>query len=273
MTTIGETVLDLGSGFGCDALLAARAAGPRGRVTGVDLSAREVESARALAASPRFGLDAARGLAFVVGDVEALPLPDASVDVVVSNGAFCLVPDKPRAFREVLRARAVARRGAVDKRAPRFATDASCLSFSRFPPRGRARPQAGRPDGDRVLDAARRRARPRRRVAYLHGGARAAGNARRGAAVIRSARGESTAKRRAEVWAAIERPSDARGGDRVVTAERRAQQVFLPSGEARAVLAAAGLSEDIVIDDVSNAAMSVEVTEDDLAALLEVRQR
>ena len=95
----GETVVDLGSGLGIDSFVAADAVGARGRVIGVDLAETEVAHATRRAA--------ARGLAervrFVTGDIERLPLDEGAADAVISNGAFCLAPDKPRAFAEVYR--------------------------------------------------------------------------------------------------------------------------------------------------------------------------
>ncbi len=94
----GETVLDLGSGAGFDALLAARAVGPGGRVIGVDMTDEMIARARAIAAES--------GLAqvdFRKGRLESLPLQDASVDAVTSNCVINLVPDKAAVFREVAR--------------------------------------------------------------------------------------------------------------------------------------------------------------------------
>lgn len=95
----GETVLDLGSGAGIDCFLAARAVGPEGRVIGVDMTPAMIEKARANAA--RHG---AANVEFRLGEIEALPVADASVDVVISNCVVNLSPDKPRVFREALRA-------------------------------------------------------------------------------------------------------------------------------------------------------------------------
>ncbi len=95
---VGESVLDLGSGYGTDACLAAAKVGTRGRAVGLDISKEEV-----MKATERAG---ERGLAqcqFVVGDMEQQPFPDASFDVVISNGGFCLCPDKRRAFAEIFR--------------------------------------------------------------------------------------------------------------------------------------------------------------------------
>ena len=94
----GETVLDLGSGPGLDALLAARQVGPTGRVIGVDMTPQMLERARATAA--RAG---AAHVEFREGRLEALPVADASVDAVTSNCVINLVPDKAAVFREVAR--------------------------------------------------------------------------------------------------------------------------------------------------------------------------
>jgi SAM-dependent methyltransferase len=94
----GETVLDLGSGAGVDAILAARAVGPAGRVLGVDMTPEMLIRARANAA--------AAGLAnveFREGRLEALPVDDDSVDAVTSNCVINLVPDKAAVFREIHR--------------------------------------------------------------------------------------------------------------------------------------------------------------------------
>lgn len=94
----GDTVLDIGSGSGTDALIAAALVGPAGRVVGVDLTEAMRDKLRANAA-----VAGARHLKVMAGNAEALPLPPASVDVVTSNGVFNLVPDKVRAIREVAR--------------------------------------------------------------------------------------------------------------------------------------------------------------------------
>ncbi|MBY0395557.1 MAG: arsenite methyltransferase [Thermoleophilia bacterium] len=95
----GEVVVDLGSGAGFDALLAARKVGPTGRVIGVDMTDAMLEKARANATA--LGVDGF--VEFRKGDLEALPIDDATVDVVLSNCVLNLVPDKDRAFREVAR--------------------------------------------------------------------------------------------------------------------------------------------------------------------------
>ncbi len=94
----GETVVDIGCGAGMDLMVAARRVGPGGRAIGVDMTPAMAEKARAGAR--------AAGLANVevrVGDALDLPLEDASVDVVISNGVINLTPDKERAFAEVRR--------------------------------------------------------------------------------------------------------------------------------------------------------------------------
>ncbi len=94
----GEDVVDLGSGGGIDCLLAARAVGPSGSVVGVDFLADMV--GRATTAAAEAGLANVR---FVEGLVEALPLPDASADVVISNGVVNLSPRKVRVLSEAFR--------------------------------------------------------------------------------------------------------------------------------------------------------------------------
>lgn len=94
----GQTVLDLGSGAGLDAFIARREVGESGRVIGLDFTPEMVEKARANADRLGFG-----NVTFVEGDIEAIPLDDASVDVIVSNCVLNLVPDKARAFAEMAR--------------------------------------------------------------------------------------------------------------------------------------------------------------------------
>ena len=94
----GETVLDLGSGGGIDTLLAARHVGPRGRAVGLDMTPSMIEKARTLAA-----LSAFNNVEFVEGRMEAVPLPDSSVDVAISNGVINLVTSKGKLFREIIR--------------------------------------------------------------------------------------------------------------------------------------------------------------------------
>ncbi len=94
----GESVLDVGSGAGTDSLIAARQVGPRGRVVGVDMTDAMLEKARA--GARQAGL---RNLELRAGLAEALPLPDGEVDVVISNGAINLCPDKEVVYREIAR--------------------------------------------------------------------------------------------------------------------------------------------------------------------------
>ncbi len=94
----GETVLDLGSGAGFDAFLAARAVGSTGRVIGVDMTDEMLAKARSNAERAGIG-----NVEFRKGYIEALPVEDASVDVVLSNCVINLVPDKAAAYREVAR--------------------------------------------------------------------------------------------------------------------------------------------------------------------------
>jgi len=94
----GETVLDLGSGAGFDAFLAAREVGPGGRVIGVDMTAEMVEKARANALRADL-----TNVEFRQGHIEDLPVDDASVDLVISNCVINLVPDKGAVYREVAR--------------------------------------------------------------------------------------------------------------------------------------------------------------------------
>lgn len=94
----GETVLDLGSGGGLDVLLAARKVGPTGRAIGVDMTPAMVDLARRNAAKAGLG-----NVEFHLAEIDALPLPDATVDCVVSNCVINLATDKPAVFREVAR--------------------------------------------------------------------------------------------------------------------------------------------------------------------------
>ena len=94
----GETVLDLGSGTGFDAFLAARHLGDTGRVIGVDMTPEMIAKARANAAGGGFA-----NVEFRHGRLESLPLEDETVDAVTSNCVINLVPDKAVVFREVAR--------------------------------------------------------------------------------------------------------------------------------------------------------------------------
>jgi arsenite methyltransferase len=95
---VGETVLDLGSGGGFDCFLAAKQVGPTGRILGVDMTPAMVSKARSNAA--RVG---AENVEFRLGEIEHLPVSDASVDVILSNCVINLSPDKPAVFREAFR--------------------------------------------------------------------------------------------------------------------------------------------------------------------------
>jgi SAM-dependent methyltransferase len=92
----GEVVLDLGCGAGTDLLIAAQMTGPSGRAIGVDMTSAMLERARASAAE--MGLE---NLELHESLIESLPLPDASVDVVISNGVIDLIPDKEAVFDEI----------------------------------------------------------------------------------------------------------------------------------------------------------------------------
>ncbi|GHE12174.1 arsenite methyltransferase [Klenkia taihuensis] len=94
----GERVLDLGSGGGIDVLLSARRVGPAGFAYGVDMTEEMLELARANAA--RAGVT---NVEFLAGTIEALPLPDAAVDVVISNCVVNLSTDKPAVLAEAFR--------------------------------------------------------------------------------------------------------------------------------------------------------------------------
>jgi arsenite methyltransferase len=98
----GEIVLDLGSGAGLDAFLAAQRVGAEGQVHGVDMTREMLAKARHNAAEfrRRTGLD---NVTFHQGQIEAIPLPDASVDVVLSNCVLNLSPDQPTVWNEIAR--------------------------------------------------------------------------------------------------------------------------------------------------------------------------
>jgi SAM-dependent methyltransferase len=96
---VGQTVLDLGSGGGIDCFLAAKQVGETGKVIGVDMTAEMIEKARAN--KVKVG---AKNVEFRLGEIEHLPVADATVDVVISNCVINLSPDKPQVFREAYRA-------------------------------------------------------------------------------------------------------------------------------------------------------------------------
>jgi arsenite methyltransferase len=94
----GATVVDIGSGAGLDSVIAARSVGYEGHVIGVDMTPEMLERART--SSETIGLPQ---LEFRQGLAEELPIPDASVDIVISNGVLNLVPDKLGAYSEIRR--------------------------------------------------------------------------------------------------------------------------------------------------------------------------
>src|ERR1700712_3531425 len=94
----GEVVVDLGCGGGLDVFLAAKMVGPEGRAVGIDMTPAMIERGRANAASGGY-----TNVVFHQSTIDNIPLPDASVDCVISNCVLNLVPDKPAAFREIAR--------------------------------------------------------------------------------------------------------------------------------------------------------------------------
>jgi arsenite methyltransferase len=94
----GETVLDLGSGAGFDAFLAAQRVGKSGKVIGVDMTHEMIEKARINAEKLNIS-----NVEFRLGEIEKLPVPDSSVDVVISNCVINLSPDKSMVFKEIHR--------------------------------------------------------------------------------------------------------------------------------------------------------------------------
>ena len=94
----GEIVLDLGSGGGIDVLLSARRVGPRGKAYGLDMTDDMLELARSNARKA-----GATNVEFLKGEIENIPLPDNSVDVIISNCVINLSVDKPRVLREAFR--------------------------------------------------------------------------------------------------------------------------------------------------------------------------
>ena len=94
----GQVVLDLGSGAGFDCFLAARAVGKSGRVIGVDMTHEMLAKARENAQKNGF-----MNVEFRLGEIEALPVADNSVDVIISNCVINLSPEKQRVFNEALR--------------------------------------------------------------------------------------------------------------------------------------------------------------------------
>jgi arsenite methyltransferase len=94
----GEVVVDLGSGGGLDVFLAAKMVGPTGRAIGIDMTKAMIERARANAQAGGY-----TSVEFYQSTIDQIPLPDASVDCVISNCVLNLAPDKPAVFREIAR--------------------------------------------------------------------------------------------------------------------------------------------------------------------------
>ena len=94
----GEVVVDLGSGGGLDVFLAAKMVGPKGRAIGIDMTTAMIERARENAAKGGY-----TNVEFYQSTIDRIPLPDASVDCIISNCVINLAPDKPAVFREIAR--------------------------------------------------------------------------------------------------------------------------------------------------------------------------
>ncbi|WP_348264531.1 arsenite methyltransferase [Telmatobacter sp. DSM 110680] len=94
----GEVVVDLGSGGGLDVFLASKQVGPTGRAIGIDMTPAMIDRARANAKSGGY-----TNVEFHLSTIDKIPLPDASVDCVISNCVLNLAPDKPAVFREIAR--------------------------------------------------------------------------------------------------------------------------------------------------------------------------
>jgi arsenite methyltransferase len=94
----GEVVVDLGSGGGLDVFLASKMVGPSGRAIGIDMTPAMIDRARANAESGSY-----TNVEFYQSTIDQIPLPDASVDCVISNCVLNLAPDKPAVFREIAR--------------------------------------------------------------------------------------------------------------------------------------------------------------------------
>ena len=167
----GDTVLDLGSGSGTDAFVAAHLTGPTGRVIGVDMTDEQLAKARRL----RDGLGLEH-VGFVEGLIEDPPVEPGSVDVVISNGVVNLAPDKDAVFRAAARALRpggrlaiadiVSARELIERTRRNVALWAACIAGRRAPRRLPRRHRGGRPAGrDRARQQAYRFLSPRARAA------------------------------------------------------------------------------------------------------------
>lgn len=94
----GEVVVDLGSGGGLDVFLSSRQVGPTGKAIGIDMTPSMIERAKANAEKAGYS-----NVEFHLARIDSLPIPDASVDCVISNCVINLAPDKPAVFREIAR--------------------------------------------------------------------------------------------------------------------------------------------------------------------------
>ena len=94
----GESILDVGCGAGVDCLVAASLVGPSGTVVGIDVTERMIDQARANVSAGPFS-----NVRFLLAGSEQIPLPDSAVDVVISNGAINLSPDKALVLSEIYR--------------------------------------------------------------------------------------------------------------------------------------------------------------------------
>lgn len=94
----GEVVVDLGSGGGLDVLLASKLVGPTGKAIGIDMTPEMIDRARTNAKQGQY-----ENVEFYLGEIDRLPLADASVDCVISNCVINLAPDKPAVFQEIAR--------------------------------------------------------------------------------------------------------------------------------------------------------------------------
>ena len=135
----GETVLDLGSGGGMDAFLAAKKVGTKGKVIGVDMTEEMIQ--RAISTASEYGYE---NIEFRLGEIENLPVKDNSVDVVISNCVINLSPDKEKVFREAYRvlkpsgriliSDVVTKRELPEKVKKSFEAWAGCVAGARAPP-------------------------------------------------------------------------------------------------------------------------------------------